>query len=91
MHASPLQFKSLCTEGSIILLEGVKLDGLDPKRQLNPFPVCFDGDQSLFEATLVHMGCMEAMMYLQSFANELLVGKPFFMVYIPGPGTDLLI
>ena len=52
LHASPVQFKSLRTEGSIILLEGVQLDGLDPKRQLNPFPDCLDGDQSLSQDNL---------------------------------------
>lgn len=63
-------------EGSIIFLNGFQFDGLDTQRQLNPFPVCLDGDRSLFEAVLVYMGCMEAMMYLYSFTKELLAGKP---------------
>jgi hypothetical protein len=82
LHASPLQFKSLRIKGSNILLEGSQLDGLDTQRQLKPFPVCLDSDQSIFEAALVFMACMEAMMYLQSFANELLVGKTYHIVYI---------
>lgn len=91
LHASPLRFNSLRTEGSIILLEGVQFDGLDARRQLKPFPVCLDGDQSLFEAALVYMGCMEAMMYLQSFANELLVGRPtLWSIFSSGLDTDLL-
>jgi hypothetical protein len=66
LHASPLRFKSVRIEGSIIFLNGFQFDGLDTQRQLNPFPGCLDGDRSLFEAVLVDMGCMEAMMYVSS-------------------------
>ena len=75
LHASPLRFKSARIEGSIIYLEGFRFDGLNTQRQLKPFPVCFDGDRSPLEVVFVYMGCMEAMMYLYSFAKELLVGK----------------
>jgi hypothetical protein len=34
-----------------------------------------DGDRRLFEAVLVYMGCMEALMYLHSFAKEFLTGN----------------
>ncbi|KAL1966245.1 hypothetical protein VTN77DRAFT_4598 [Rasamsonia byssochlamydoides] len=74
LHASPLRFKSVRIEGSIIFLEGFQFDGLDTQRHLKPFSVSLDGDRSLFEAVLVHMGCTEAMMYLHSFAQELLAG-----------------
>jgi hypothetical protein len=76
LHASPLRFKSARIEGSIIYIEGLQFDGLDTQRQLTSFPVCLNGDRSLFEAVLVYMGCMEAMMYLHRFAKELLAGKP---------------
>jgi MYND finger len=76
LHASPLRFKSARIEGSIIYIDGFQFDGLDTQRQLTSFPVCLNGDQSLFEAVLVYMGCMEAMMYLYRFAEELLAGKP---------------
>lgn len=74
LHASPLRFKSVRLEGSIISLDEFQFNGLE--RQLKPFPGCLDGDQSLAKAVLVYMGCMEAMMYLHSFAEELLSGKP---------------
>ena len=74
LHASPLQFKSVRLEGSIVYLDEYQFDGL--KRQLKPFAVCLSGDRSLFEAVLVYMGFTEAMMYLHSFAEELLAGKP---------------
>lgn len=75
LHASPIQFKSIHLEGSIIFLHGYEADGSGTRRQLNPFAVSFNGDRNLFEAGLVYMGCREAMMYLQGFAKELLVGK----------------
>ena len=62
------QFKSVRIEGSNISLDGFQFDGLDTQRQLKPFPVCLGDYRSPFEAVLVFMGCMEAMMYLHSFA-----------------------
>lgn len=92
LHASPLLFKSVRSEGSIIYLHGFQFDGLDPQRHLNPFPVSLDGDRSLFEAVLVYMGCTEAMMYLHSFAKELLAGKPTSSsIFAPELDTYLLI
>jgi len=76
LHASPHQFKSMRIEGSIIYLDGYQPVGLDPQRQLRPFPIRLEGDPWAFEAVLVYMGCMETMMYLHSFAEELLAGKP---------------
>lgn len=90
LHASPLRFKSMRLEGSIIYLDGFQFDGSE--RLLKPFPICMDGDRSLAEAVLVHMGCMEAMMYLHSFAKELLPGKPTLSpMFSPELDTDLLI
>lgn len=73
LHASPFWFKSVRIEGSTISLDGFQFDS---QRQLKPFPVSLDGDRSLFDAVLMYMGCTEAMMYLHSFAKELLAGKP---------------
>ena len=79
-------------EGSNISLDGFQFDGLDTQRQLKPFPVCLDDNRSLFEAVLVYMGCMEAMMYLHSFAEELLAGKPTLSsIFSPELDTGLLI
>jgi hypothetical protein len=92
LHASPLRFKSARIEGSVIYLEGFQFDGLDTQRQLKPFPVSLDDDRRPFEAVLVYMGCMEAMMYLHSFAKELLTGKSTLSSPFPTePDTDLLI
>jgi hypothetical protein len=92
LHASPLQFKSMRIEGSIISLDGFQVNGLDTQRLLKPFPVCLDGDKSLFEAVLVYMGCMEAMMYLHSFTEELLAGEPTLSSRFSSElDTDLLI
>lgn len=77
LHASPLRFKSVRVEGSVISLHGFEFfDGSE--RLLKPFPVCLDCDRSLAEAVLVYMGCMEAMMYLHGFAEKLLAGKLTF-------------
>jgi hypothetical protein len=76
LYASPLQFKSVRIEGSIISLDGFQFDGLDTQRLLKPFLVCLDNDRSLLEAVLVYMGCTEAMMYLHCFAKEFLASKP---------------
>jgi len=77
-------------QGSIISLDGYQFDELE--RLLKPFPVCLDGDRSVFEAVLVYMGCMEAMMYLHGFAEELLAGKPTLSsMSSPELHTDLLI
>ena len=92
LHASPLRFKSARIEGSIIYLEGFQVDILDTQRQLKPFPVCLNGDRSPLEAVLVYMGCMEAMMYLHSFAKELLVGKSTLSsIFSTELDTDLLV
>jgi hypothetical protein len=56
LHASPLQFKSMRIEGSSLCLYGFQPDELDAQRLLKPFPAPSDGDQSLFEAALVHIG-----------------------------------
>jgi hypothetical protein len=64
LHASPIQFKSVRIEGSNIFLDGFQFDVLDTQRQLKPFPACLGDNRGLFETFLVHMGCMEAMMYL---------------------------
>jgi hypothetical protein len=74
LHASPLRFESIRIEGSIVSLNRFQFDGLDTQRQLKPFPICLDGDRGVFEAVLMYMGCMEAMMYLYSFAKEFLSG-----------------
>jgi hypothetical protein len=92
LHASPIQFKSVRIEGSNIFLNGFQFDVSDTQPQLKPFPVCLDGNRSLFEAVLVYMGCMEAMMYLYSFAQELLAGKPTLLsIFSPESDTGLLI
>lgn len=75
LQASPVQFKKLHTAGSVLTMEGFAPKLLDTGRQLLPFPACPNIDQARIDAALVHMGCMEAMMYLHSFASELLVGK----------------
>lgn len=71
-----LAIKSVRLEGSIISLDGFQPNGLE--RLLKPFPVCLDGDRSPTVAVLVYMGCMEARMYLHSFAEELFAGKPLY-------------
>ena len=77
-------------EGSIISLDGFQFNELE--RLLKPFPVCLDGDRSLAEAVLVYMGCMEAITYLYSFAEELLAGKTTLSsLFSPELDTDLLI
>jgi MYND finger len=92
LHASPLRFKSVRIEGSIIYLERFQFGGLDTQRQLKPFPVCLDGDRSLFEAVLAYMECVEAMMCLHSFAKHLLVGKSTLsFIFSTELDTDLLI
>jgi hypothetical protein len=92
LHASPIQFKSVRIKGSNISLDGFQHDGLDTQRQLKPFPVCLGDNRSLFEAVLVFMGCMEAMMYLHSFAQELLAGKHTLLsIFSPEIDTGLLI
>ena len=92
LHASVLRFKSFRVEGSTIFLEGFQVDDLNTERYLRPFPLCLDGDRRVSEAVLVHMGCMEAMMYLYSFANELLTGtSPLSSVFSPSLDIDLLI
>ena len=92
MHASPLQFKSVRVEDAIIFLEGFQFDVSGTQRQLKPFPVCLDGDRNLFEAALVYMGCLEAMMYLYGFAKEFFAGKPTLSsLFPPERGADLLI
>ena len=90
LHASPLRFKSVRLEGSIVYLDEYQFDGLE--QQSKPFAVCLDGDRSLFEAVLVYMGFTEAMMYLHSFAEGLLAGKPTLSSIISLElDTDLLI
>lgn len=82
------QFKSVRIEGSNISLDGFQFDGLDTQRQLKPFPVCLGDNRSPFE----FMGCMEAMMYLHSFAQELLAGNPTLLsIFSPELDTGLLI
>jgi hypothetical protein len=79
-------------EGSNIFLNGYQFDVSDTQPQLKPFPVCLGGNRSLFEAVLEYMGCMEAMMYLYSFAQELLAGKPTLLsIFSPESDTGLLI
>ena len=78
LHASTLRFKSLRLEGSTIFLDGFQFaesQSHESERALKPFPVPFDGDGNLAEAVLVYTGSVEAMMYLHSFADELLDGK----------------
>ncbi len=72
---------------SIISLHGFQFNGLEPL--LRPFPACLDGDRDLAEAFLVHMSCMEAMLYLHSFTKELLAGKPSLSsMFFPGLDID---
>ena len=79
-------------EGSNIFLNGFQFDVLDTQPQLKLFPVCLGDNRSLFEAVLVCMGCMEAMMYLYSFAQELLASKPTLLsIFSPEIYTGLLI
>lgn len=90
LHASPLRFKSVRLEGSIVYLDGFQFDGLE--RQLKPFAVRLNGDRSLFEAVLKYMGFTEAMMCLHGFVEELLAGKPTLSSIISLElNTDLLI
>ena len=92
LHASSLRFKSARIESSITYLEGFQFDGLDTQRQLKPFPVCLGGGRSPFEMVLVYIGCMEATMYLHSFAKELLVGNSTLSsIFSTELDTDLLI
>lgn len=86
LQASPLNFKSLRLEGSTIFLDGFKL--AEPEQVLKPFPVALDGDRSVAEAVLVYTGCTEALMYLQSFAKELLAGSPTPPRFSPILDTD---
>lgn len=79
LHASPLRFKSVRLEGSIVYLDEYQFDGL--KRQLKPFAVCLGGDRSLFEAVLVYMGFTEAMMYL--FIAAASMRRMYFTVPLP--------
>jgi hypothetical protein len=75
LHASPLQFTSVRSEDSVIILDGFQPDGFDAQARLKPFPIRPGAvDRSVFEAILVFMGCMESMMYLYSFAKEFLAG-----------------
>lgn len=91
LHASPLRFKSARIEYSVIFLDGFQIDELDTQRQLKPFSICLQGNRSLFEPVLVYMGCMEAMMYLYSFAKELLIGMfTLLSIYFPEIDIDLL-
>lgn len=55
---------------------------------MKPFPVFLDGDRSVAEAVLVYMGCVEAMMYLYSFAEKLLAGKSTLSSMF-SPGLDI--
>jgi hypothetical protein len=75
IHASPLHFQSARREGSVIYLEGGQPFAFGAQ-QLHSMPVCFEGDQSSHEAVSVYNGCMEAMVYLYSFAGYLFDGKP---------------
>ena len=79
-------------EGSRIYLEGSQSHGLDTQ-QLKPFSVCLDDGRTSSEAVLVYMACMEAMIYLYSFAKELLAGKPTILksIFSTELDTDLLI
>ena len=72
LHASPLQFESMRVQGTTIYLDRFQPSGLDPQRQLKPFPTRLNGNRSHLEAVLVLLGCMEAMMYLHVFTEELL-------------------
>jgi hypothetical protein len=91
LHASPIQFKSVRIEGSNIFLDGFQFDVLDTQRQSKPFPACLGDNRSLFEAALVHMWCMEAVMYLHIFARELLAIKPTLLsIFSPELGPGLL-
>lgn len=76
----------MCLEDPIIFLHGFQFEGLD--RLLKPFPVFLDGDRSVAEAVLVYMGCVEAMMYLYSFAEKLLAGKSTLSSMF-SPGLDI--
>lgn len=75
LHAHPLVFKTLRLDGSSILLEGPHPFARS-KRLLKPFPVRLDSEEGPAEAVLAYEGCAVAMMYLQSFAEELLSGRP---------------
>ncbi len=90
MHASPLRFKSVRLEGSTIFLDGFQINGLE--RLLKPFPACWDGLRNLAEAVIISIGYMEAIVYLYSFAEELLAGKPTLLpIFSSELDTDLLI
>lgn len=83
LHASPIRFKSMRLEGSVIYLDGYQFNGSE--RQLNRFPVNLNGDRSVFEAVLMYMGCSEAMMYLHRFSEELLTGSSSLPPHVFSP------
>lgn len=75
LHASIIQFDSLRNDGSNIYLDGVFGNGSWDARYLTPFPTTLNTDQRTFEAVLMWGSCTDALMYLHSFAKELLIGN----------------
>lgn len=71
-HASPLRFESVEVRGSDVFMHGfeVHYEG----RSLDRFPVDANDPTIPIRALLVNNSCMEAMIYLNDFALEVLRG-----------------
>ena len=75
LHASPLEFESMRSEGSAIYLEGYPSGRADLQPQLGPFPLNLDGDRSTFEAVWCSWGAWRRWyIFITSLGNFWLVG-----------------
>jgi MYND finger protein len=74
MHATTLEITSVHVEGTTVYLNG-PLPNPFCSQQLKPFPVHLFKDQAILESALVYTACMDAMVFLYSFAMEMLRGQ----------------
>jgi len=69
-----LNIMSVHVEDTTVYLVGPLPNPLCPQ-QMKPFPVHLFKNQAILESALVYRTCMEAMVFLYSFAIELLQGQ----------------
>lgn len=84
IHASTMWFDKMVVNGSKVTLHGYRPGIVNTTRHLNPFQLSLDGckDREAIEATLTFMGCMESLMYLYHFTNDLLASMCFYVLIL---------
>jgi hypothetical protein len=75
LHALPFKFDKYHIGELGMFLDGYDVPPIEELHYLKPFPIHLVDNPRAMEAISVFKGCTEAMVYLHSFAKELLTGK----------------